>query len=97
LVPTNRLGHYDMLPQYCQIVTNKHIIFVYKETNAIIKTYFKTLCKKFGGHFLTSEDICEENLWIRNPFANQSDIKLRALEEDRLIELTTNSIRNKYS
>lgn len=48
--------------QYCQIVTDKHIIFDEKETSAIIRTYLKTLGKKFEWYFLTSEDICKENL-----------------------------------
>jgi hypothetical protein len=49
----------------------------------------KTHSKK-SEYASTSDDICKESLWIPNPFANHSDIKLLPLEEDQLIELTSN-------
>jgi hypothetical protein len=43
-----------MFPQYCQIVTDKYIIFDRKKTNAIIKSHLKTLGKE-SEYFSTPE------------------------------------------
>jgi hypothetical protein len=70
-------------------LTHDNIIFDGKKYNAIIKPQLKTHGKK-SEYASTSDDVCKENLWIPNPFANHSDIKLLPLEESKLIELTIN-------
>jgi hypothetical protein len=74
---------------YSGFQASSHNIFDENKKKAVIKTFGKNSEERFT----TVGDIFKKNLWIRVTFANLSVIKLSSLEEDKPIELTTDSPR----
>lgn len=91
-IDTISSGCYMMLPSFSELVEKFLSPQQVIDVRIIIQSHLKELKAKLVQYFPSKDDIRQGNMWVLNPFSDESSNNLTLPEKEQLIELSTDKI-----